>query len=111
MLTEARRITPWLREGSSFPQQQVIRNFPDEAAQCLGHQVERVVGDCRVDVYSAVVRFGVHRVGHHRRLRILSAEERVVVGGAGGFHGAQSHALDAGAEDAYSDDQLASTAL
>jgi putative transposase len=27
MLTEARKVTPWLREGSSVPQQQVIRDF------------------------------------------------------------------------------------
>ena len=27
MLTEARKATPWLREGSSVPQQQVIRDF------------------------------------------------------------------------------------
>ncbi|MEU0074220.1 RNA-guided endonuclease TnpB family protein, partial [Streptomyces sp. NPDC006332] len=27
MLTEARACTPWLREGSSVPQQQVIRDF------------------------------------------------------------------------------------
>jgi putative transposase len=27
MLTEARRLTPWLREGSSVPQQQIIRDF------------------------------------------------------------------------------------
>lgn len=27
MLTEARAKTPWLREGSSVPQQQIIRDF------------------------------------------------------------------------------------
>src|SRR3954452_4270201 len=27
MLTEARKVTPWLREGSSVVQQQVIRDF------------------------------------------------------------------------------------
>nr|WSY52438.1 transposase [Streptomyces sp. NBC_00886] len=27
MLTEARKATPWLREGSSVPQQQIIRDF------------------------------------------------------------------------------------
>lgn len=39
MLTEARRVAPWLREGASVPQQQIIRglrHFPREGAQ--GHQ-------------------------------------------------------------------------
>ena len=27
MLTDARKVTPWLREGSSVPQQQIIRDF------------------------------------------------------------------------------------
>ncbi|MGW5434286.1 RNA-guided endonuclease TnpB family protein, partial [Streptomyces sp. NPDC004059] len=27
MLTEARRVSPWLAEGASVPQQQVIRDF------------------------------------------------------------------------------------
>ncbi|MGR3939106.1 RNA-guided endonuclease InsQ/TnpB family protein [Streptomyces sp. BRA346] len=35
MLTEARRITPWLREGSSVPQQQVIRDFGRSRAKAL----------------------------------------------------------------------------
>ncbi|MFF4736741.1 RNA-guided endonuclease InsQ/TnpB family protein [Streptomyces sp. NPDC001262] len=35
MLTEARRVTPWLAEGSSVPQQQVIRDFSVSRAKAL----------------------------------------------------------------------------
>jgi putative transposase len=35
MLTEARWITPWLREGSSVPQQQIIRDFGTSRAKAL----------------------------------------------------------------------------
>jgi putative transposase len=35
MLTEARRVTPWLREGASVPQQQVIRDFGKSRAKAL----------------------------------------------------------------------------
>ncbi|MEV6033815.1 transposase [Nonomuraea sp. NPDC052116] len=35
MLTEARRITPWLREGSSVPQQQIVRDFGKSRAKAL----------------------------------------------------------------------------
>ncbi|MFF7653708.1 RNA-guided endonuclease InsQ/TnpB family protein [Streptomyces sp. NPDC007983] len=35
MLTEARRVTPWLREGSSVPQQQLIRDFGASRAKAL----------------------------------------------------------------------------
>nr|WP_307808318.1 transposase [Streptomyces oryzae] len=35
MLTEARARTPWLREGSSVPQQQVIRDFGKSRAKAL----------------------------------------------------------------------------
>ncbi|MEU0839405.1 transposase [Streptomyces sp. NPDC005962] len=35
MLTEARRVTPWLREGSSVPQQQLIRDFGTSRAKAL----------------------------------------------------------------------------
>ncbi|MGR3938512.1 RNA-guided endonuclease InsQ/TnpB family protein [Streptomyces sp. BRA346] len=35
MLTEARRITPWLREGSSVPQQQLVRDFGRSRAKAL----------------------------------------------------------------------------
>jgi putative transposase len=35
MLTEARRITPWLREGSSVAQQQLIRDFGTSRAKAL----------------------------------------------------------------------------
>ncbi|MFJ9869959.1 RNA-guided endonuclease InsQ/TnpB family protein [Streptomyces sp. NPDC101165] len=33
MLTEARQATPWLREGSSVPQQQIIRDFGKSRAK------------------------------------------------------------------------------
>ncbi|MGW0633817.1 RNA-guided endonuclease InsQ/TnpB family protein [Streptomyces sp. NPDC002758] len=33
MLTEARRLTPWLREGSSVPQQQLVRDFGKSRAK------------------------------------------------------------------------------
>ncbi|MDK1476866.1 transposase [Streptomyces sp. 549] len=36
MLTEARRSMCWLREGSSVPQQQVIRDFAKSRAKALG---------------------------------------------------------------------------
>ncbi|MGP3922788.1 RNA-guided endonuclease InsQ/TnpB family protein [Streptomyces sp. 8N616] len=35
MLTKARRITPWLREGSSVPQQQIIRDFSTSRTKAL----------------------------------------------------------------------------
>jgi putative transposase len=35
MLTEARRMTPWLREGSRVPQQQLIRDFGRSRAKAL----------------------------------------------------------------------------
>ncbi|QKV98124.1 transposase [Streptomyces sp. NA02950] len=35
MLTEARRATPWLREGASVPQQQLIRDFGKSRAKAL----------------------------------------------------------------------------
>ncbi|MEV8563165.1 transposase, partial [Streptomyces sp. NPDC051917] len=35
MLTEARRATPWLAEGASVPQQQVIRDFATSRAKAL----------------------------------------------------------------------------
>ncbi|GAA0919918.1 RNA-guided endonuclease TnpB family protein [Streptomyces rhizosphaericus] len=35
MLTEARQMTPWLAEGSSVPQQQVIRDFAKSRAKAL----------------------------------------------------------------------------
>jgi hypothetical protein len=35
MLTEARAITPWLRKGSSVPQQQLIRDFGTSRAKAL----------------------------------------------------------------------------
>lgn len=35
LLTEARGITPWLAEGSSVPQQQLIRDFGTSRAKAL----------------------------------------------------------------------------
>ncbi|MGW5547771.1 RNA-guided endonuclease InsQ/TnpB family protein, partial [Streptomyces sp. NPDC003998] len=35
MLTEARRVSPWLAEGASVPQQQVIRDFAKSRAKAL----------------------------------------------------------------------------
>jgi putative transposase len=35
MLTQARQVTPWLAEGSSVPQQQVIRDFGTSRAKAL----------------------------------------------------------------------------
>lgn len=35
MLTDARRMTPWLREGSSVPQQQLIRDFGKSRSKAL----------------------------------------------------------------------------
>ncbi|WP_345125380.1 transposase [Streptomyces chiangmaiensis] len=35
MLTEARRVTPWLAAGASVPQQQVIRDFATSRAKAL----------------------------------------------------------------------------
>ncbi|MFJ4367904.1 RNA-guided endonuclease InsQ/TnpB family protein [Streptomyces chartreusis] len=42
MLTEARARTPWLCEGSSVPQQQVIRDFGKSRAKALGDVKARV---------------------------------------------------------------------
>ncbi|MFI0911137.1 RNA-guided endonuclease InsQ/TnpB family protein [Streptomyces abikoensis] len=42
MLTEARARTPWLREGSSVPQQQVIRDFGRSRAKAQKDIAERV---------------------------------------------------------------------
>ncbi|MFI7636715.1 RNA-guided endonuclease InsQ/TnpB family protein [Nonomuraea sp. NPDC049400] len=42
MLTEARRITPWLRAGSSVPQQQIIRDFGRSRAKALKDIAERL---------------------------------------------------------------------
>ncbi|MEV4116220.1 hypothetical protein [Nonomuraea sp. NPDC049695] len=44
MLTEARRITPWLRAGSSVPQQQIIRDFGRSRAKALKDIAERLPG-------------------------------------------------------------------
>ncbi len=41
-LTEARRTTPWLREGSSVPQQQVIRDFGKSRAKAHKDIAERL---------------------------------------------------------------------
>ncbi|MFD7058553.1 RNA-guided endonuclease InsQ/TnpB family protein [Streptomyces sp. NPDC059906] len=42
MLTEARSRTPWLREGSSVPQQQVIRDFGRSRAKAHKDMAERL---------------------------------------------------------------------
>jgi putative transposase len=42
MLTEARKTTPWLREGSSVPQQQVIRDFGRSRAKAHKDMRERL---------------------------------------------------------------------
>ncbi|MFE4421142.1 RNA-guided endonuclease InsQ/TnpB family protein [Streptomyces sp. NPDC056817] len=36
MLTEARAKTPWLREGASVPQQQIVRDFAKSRSKALG---------------------------------------------------------------------------
>ncbi|MGI5508385.1 RNA-guided endonuclease InsQ/TnpB family protein [Streptomyces sp. CA-106131] len=36
MLTQARRVTPWLAQGASVPQQQVVRDFATSRAKGLG---------------------------------------------------------------------------
>jgi putative transposase len=47
MLTEARARTPWLREGSSVPQQQVIRDFGRSRAKAHKDITERLPMACR----------------------------------------------------------------
>jgi putative transposase len=42
MLTEARARTPWLREGSSVPQQQLIRDFGKSRAKALKDIKDRI---------------------------------------------------------------------
>ncbi|WP_409471995.1 RNA-guided endonuclease InsQ/TnpB family protein [Streptomyces sp. HC307] len=42
MLTEARAMTPWLAEGSSVPQQQIIRDFGKSRAKALKDIKERL---------------------------------------------------------------------
>ncbi|MFC3996901.1 RNA-guided endonuclease InsQ/TnpB family protein [Nocardiopsis sediminis] len=42
MLTQARRVAPWLREGSSVPQQQIIRDFGKSKAKALKDIRERL---------------------------------------------------------------------
>ncbi len=42
MLTEARSVTPWLRAGSSVPQQQIIRDFGRSRAKALKDIQERL---------------------------------------------------------------------
>ncbi|WP_405185366.1 transposase [Streptomyces albidoflavus] len=42
MLTEARRVMPWLREGSSVPQQQMIRDFGKARAKALKDIADRL---------------------------------------------------------------------
>ncbi|MEU6324571.1 transposase, partial [Streptomyces sp. NPDC047009] len=42
MLTEARGVTPWLAEGASVPQQQVIRDFARSKAKALKDVKDRL---------------------------------------------------------------------
>ncbi|MFI1158344.1 RNA-guided endonuclease InsQ/TnpB family protein, partial [Streptomyces sioyaensis] len=42
MLTEARRVTPWLAQGASVPQQQLIRDFGKSRAKALGDVKDRL---------------------------------------------------------------------
>lgn len=42
MLTEARRVAPWLREGASVPQQQIIRDFATSRAKAHKDIKERL---------------------------------------------------------------------
>ncbi|WP_415952710.1 RNA-guided endonuclease InsQ/TnpB family protein [Streptomyces sp. KLOTTS4A1] len=42
MLTQARAVTPWLRAGSSVPQQQIIRDFGKSRAKALKDIQERL---------------------------------------------------------------------
>lgn len=42
MLTEARAQLPWLREGSSVPQQQIIRDFAKSRTKSLGDVKDRL---------------------------------------------------------------------
>ncbi len=42
MLTEARRVTPWLAAGASVPQQQVIRDFAKSRAKALKDIMDRL---------------------------------------------------------------------
>ncbi|MGW8380864.1 transposase [Streptomyces sp. ODS28] len=47
MLTGARRVTPWLAEGASVPQQQVIRDFGKSRAKALKDIKDRLPQRCR----------------------------------------------------------------
>jgi hypothetical protein len=42
LLTEARATTPWLREGFSVPQQQIIRDFGKSRAKAIKDIKDRV---------------------------------------------------------------------
>ncbi|WP_416980223.1 RNA-guided endonuclease InsQ/TnpB family protein [Streptomyces sp. T028] len=47
LLTQARAVTPWLAEGSSVPQQQVVRDFGKSRAKALKDIKERLPTRCR----------------------------------------------------------------
>ncbi|MFD7506125.1 RNA-guided endonuclease InsQ/TnpB family protein [Streptomyces sp. NPDC059850] len=70
MLTEARRITPWLREGSSVPQQQVVRDFgrfrarEDGRLHLAGGIVVTVVWSRELPAEPSSVRVYRDSVGH-----------------------------------------------
>ncbi|MGF6940833.1 putative transposase [Streptomyces auratus] len=42
MLTEARRVTPWLAQGASVPQQQLVRDFGKSRAKALKDMRDRL---------------------------------------------------------------------
>src|SRR4029078_6104729 len=74
------------RGGEQRVAQRVIPDasgrLPQAAAEVGGEQIERVVGDARVDVDATVVVDGLDVVLEVRRLRVL-AEQRIGVGEAG----------------------------
>lgn len=78
-------------------------------AQARGGEVEGMVRDAAVGVDAAHVAILVvgrlDEVLHVRGLGVL-AEAGVVVGGAGGFHGAERDALDAGEEAVFADEPV-----
>ena len=59
--------------------------FPCAPANLHRRQIERVVGNPRVDVHAAVVVAGLDEVLHVGRLRIF-AQDRIVVRSARRFH-------------------------
>ena len=75
---------------------------PRGAADRGGRQMEGAVGDAGVEMHPAVVVLGLDVVVHGGALGV-PAEERVVVGGAGGGHVAQAARVHPGQEEAVAD--------